>query len=77
VYFELIGPIEAIETIAAGLSVRERQRLSAQFGSGRWRKLRGKAIVRLASGHVCRVEVHWYEAHGIGRRKLKIKRLLE
>jgi hypothetical protein len=77
VYFEIIGPIEEIETMAAGLSVRERARLSTQFGSGRWRKLKGTAMVRLASGDVCRVEVHWYEAHGIGRRKLKIKRFLE
>ena len=77
VHFELVGSIEEIETIAAGLSVRERTRLSARFGGGRWRKLKGKAMVRLASGQVCRVEVHWYEAHGIGRKKLKIKRFLE
>lgn len=76
-YFEIIGQIEEIETIAAGVSVRERTRLSARFGRGRWRKLKGEATVRLASGDVCRVEVHWYEAHGIGRKKLKIKRFLE
>lgn len=77
VHFEIIGQIEEIETVAAGLSVRERTRLSAQFGRGRWRKLKGKATVRLAWGEICRAEVHWYEAHGIGRRKFKIKRFLE
>lgn len=76
-YFEIIGQIEEIETIAAGLSVRERTRLSARFGRGRWRKRKGRATARLPSGEVCRVEVHWYEAHGVGRRKLKIKRFLE
>jgi hypothetical protein len=77
VYFEIIGEIEEIETIAKGLAVRERARLAAQFGRGRWRKLKGKARVRLLSGVICRVELHWYEAHGIGRRKFKIKRFLE
>ena len=76
-YFEIIGEIEGIEVIAKGLSVRERARLTVQFGRGRWRKLKGKATVRLATGAVCRVELHWYEAHGVGRRKLKIKRFLE
>lgn len=76
-YFEIIGEIEDIETIARGLSVRERARLTAQFGRGRWRKVKGKARVRLRTGFLCRVELHWYEAHGVGRRKFKIKRFLE
>lgn len=76
-YFEIIGEIEDIEIIAKGFSVRERARLTAQFGRGRWRKLKGKARIRLGSGNICRVELHWYEAHGIGRRKMKIKRFLE
>lgn len=76
-YFEIIGKIENIEVIAKGLSVGERARLTVQFGRGRWRKLRGKATIQLATGAVCRVGLHWYEAHGIGRRKLKIERFLE
>ena len=76
-HFEIIGEIEEIETIAKGLSVRERARLAAQFGGGRWRKLKGEATVRLRTGAICRVELHWYEAHGVGRRKFKIKRFLE
>ncbi len=75
-YFEIVGEIEDIEAIAKGLSVRERARLTAQFGQGRWRKLKGRATVRLRGGAICRVELHWYEAHGIGRRKIKVKRFL-
>ena len=43
----------------------------------RWRKLKGVATIRLADGTVATAEVHWYEAHGIGRKELKIKRFLD
>ena len=76
-YFELISELSDIEKIARGPSVRERARLSKQFGTGRWRKLKGVATVRLANGRIRKVELHWYEAHGIGKRKLKIKRYLD
>ena len=75
-YFELVGEIENIETIAVGTSIRERARLRKQFGTGRWRKLKGVATVKLFDGRIKRAEIHWYEAHGIGRVKLKIKRYL-
>jgi len=52
-------------------------RIQKQYGPGRWRKLKGIAKVRLESGRVCRAELHWYEAHGIGRKKMKIKRFLD
>jgi hypothetical protein len=77
VYFELAGELSEIEAIAKGISVRERARLRKQFGRGRWRKLKGVALVRLSDGSVHRTEVHWYKAHGIGRRKMKIKRFLD
>src|SRR6476661_8163109 len=32
---------------------------------------------RLEDGRLHRAEVHWYEAHGIGRKGMKIKRLLD
>jgi len=76
-YFELADEISDIEAIAKGVSVRERARLRKQFGRGRWRKLKGVALVRLGDGSLHRAEVHWCEAHGIGRRKLKIKRFLD
>jgi hypothetical protein len=76
-HFEIIGDIGDIETMAKGPSVRERSRLKKQFGRGKWRKLKGVAIVRLTNGWTGPAEVHWYEAHGIGRRKFKVKRFLE
>jgi len=77
VYFEIIGEIEEIETIAIGGSIRDVMRLQKQFGRGRWRKLKGVAKVRLPTGRIRIAELHWYEAHGIGKRKMKIKRFLE
>ena len=76
-HFEIIGPIANIETIAVGSRIREIQRLRKQYGSGRWRKLKGFAYVRLTKGNTRRAELHWYEAHGIGRKKMKIKRFLD
>lgn len=76
-HFELLGEIENIETIAVGGRIRDIMRLHRQFGPGRWRKLKGVARVRLASGNIRTAEVHWYEAHGVGRKKMKIKRFLD
>jgi hypothetical protein len=76
-YFEIIGEIERIELIAVGTSIRDIARLRKRYGSGRWRKLKGTATVRLRSSAVHRAEIHWYEAHGIGRVKFKIKRFLD
>jgi hypothetical protein len=76
-YFEIQGTIEDVEQIAIGNSIRELSRLKKQFGPGRWRKLKGTASVKLANGHIRRAEVHWYEAHGIGKRKMKIKRFID
>ncbi|MCK8604174.1 hypothetical protein [Desulfoferrobacter suflitae] len=75
-YFEIIGEIEQIETMAIGGNIRDIMRLQKQYGPGRWRKLKGFARVRLLNGKVCKAELHWYEAHGIGKKKLKIKRFL-
>lgn len=76
-YFEIIGEIERVETIAIGRSIRDIARLRKRYGTGRWRKLKGIATVRLRSGVVHRAETHWYEAHGIGRVKFKVKEFLD
>ena len=76
-YFEIIGEIENIETIAIGGKIRDIMRLRKQYGLGRWRKMKGVGKIRLQSGSIRNAELHWYEAHGIGRRKMKIKRLLD
>ena len=73
--FEILGEIAAIETIATGKGIRERSRLTKRYGKGRWRKRKGLADIRLSSGELCRAEVHWYEATGIGRREFKIKHI--
>ena len=71
--FEIVSEITDVETIAAGTSVRDRARLRKQYGRGRWRKLKGVAKVRLLSGRIRLAEIHWYEAHGIGKREFKVK----
>jgi hypothetical protein len=75
--FEIIGPITQVQTIAVNNRIREVQNLRKLFGAGRWRKLKGVTIVHFENGLTFRAEVHWYEAHGIGRRKMKVKQLLE
>jgi len=71
--FEIVGEVSEIQIIASGPSVRDRARLRKQYGKGRWRKLKGIANVRLVSGRIRLAEIHWYEAHGIGKREFKIK----
>ena len=71
--FEIVGHIQGIEPIAVGGGVRDRGRLNKVYGRGRWRKLRGFAMVRLSDGTIHQAEIHWYEAHGVGRRDMKIK----
>ena len=75
--FKLRGEIANVEVVATGRSIRIVQKLRKQYGSGRWRKLKGVALVELPDGTVCAAELHWYEAHGIGRKDMKVKRLLE
>jgi hypothetical protein len=75
-YFELLSAISNKETFATGKGIRELPRLKKRYGSGRWRKRKGIARIRLsdASEHVA--ELHWYEASGIGRKEIKIKRII-
>ena len=75
--FELVGPIANAEVIAAGPGVRVRSYLRKAYGQGRWRKMKGTATIRLSNGALRVVELHWYEAHGIGQRDMKIKRYVD
>ena len=75
--FELVGPFREVQVIAVGLRIRDLPRLKRIYGTGRWRKLKGIGLVRIReTGETLRAELHWYEASGIGRRELKIKRAL-
>lgn len=75
--FTIVGDIADIETFAVGEAIREIGRLRKWYGRGRWRKRKGIARVRLPDGTIRLVELHWYEASGIGRKEFKIKRYLE
>jgi hypothetical protein len=72
----IIGSTADVETIAVGSSVRQMERLTKAYGRGRWRKRKGRARVRLPDGVVCMAELPWYEAHGVGRKEMKVKRIL-
>ena len=76
-HFEVLGEITDVKVIAVGRRIRELGRLRRRYGEGRWRKLKGTALIRIASGRVGVAELHWYEAHGVGRKELKRKRWLE
>jgi hypothetical protein len=75
-HFEIIGTVADIEVIAAGVGLRERRRLWKAYGRGSWKKRKGIADVRLADGVITTAELHWYEAHGIGKKEFKIKRFV-
>jgi hypothetical protein len=75
-HFDIIGEICHVETIATDRGIRELARLQRLYGRGRWRKRKGDATIRLAGGAIHEAELHWYEAHGIGRKEFKIKRFL-
>ncbi|MBI3297397.1 MAG: hypothetical protein HYZ75_04495 [Elusimicrobia bacterium] len=75
--FEVVGDIAAIETICVGARIREIGRLRKFYGKGRWRKMKGVARIRLEDGSLRLAELHWYEAHGIGKKEIKRKRYLD
>ncbi len=75
--FEIVGEITVVETIAAGRGIRELRRLRRSYGKGRWRKMKGIARIRLMTGRIRLAELHWYEAHGIGKKEIKRKRYLD
>ncbi len=75
--FEIISEISQVEIVAVGRSIRDLPRLNKTYGSGRWRKLKGIATIRLANGNIRLAELHWYEAHGIGKLEIKRKCYLD
>jgi hypothetical protein len=76
VKFEIVDEIKHAETIASGRGIHILNRLVRLYGRGNWRKLKGIATVRFEDGTIAEAEIHWFEAHGIGKRRMKIKRLL-
>ena len=76
-HFKIVGRMANVELIASGKAIRERKRLWKVHGRARWRKLKGTAPVQFTDGTICHAEIHWYEAHGIGAKEYKIKRILD
>jgi len=74
--FEILSELTEVETIAAGRGVYIRRYLESTYGKGRWRKMKGIATVQLTDGTICEAEIHWFEAHGVGRKDFKIKRVI-
>jgi hypothetical protein len=76
-HFTIVSDITQVEIIAKGRGIRSLPRLRADYGGSNWRKMKGIATVELFNGHRRRAEVHWYEAHGIGRKEFKIKGFID
>ncbi|HKP76619.1 MAG TPA: hypothetical protein VJT67_13910 [Longimicrobiaceae bacterium] len=76
-FFQVIGPLRDVQTIATGTGIREIARLRKLYGIGRWRKRKGNATIQLDRGEIRNAELHWYEASGIGKKEFKIKRFLD
>ncbi len=74
--FTIVGKIEGANTIAEGNGIRELGRLRKAYGDSNWKKKKGFAIIRFEDGETYRAEIHWYEAHGVGKVEHKVKRLL-
>ena len=75
--FELVDDLTNIQTIATGRGIRDLPRLRRLYGKGYWRKMKGSAQIRLRSGRIRLAEIHWYEAHGIGKKEFKRKQYLD
>ena len=75
--FDLVSEVSQIEIIAISTTIRDIKRLRKLYGKGRWRKMKGVASVRLSTGRIRLAELHWYEAHGIGKKEMKRKRYLD
>jgi len=73
----ILGDITEVEVIATGKAIRDLPRLRRLYGQGRWRKMKGVARIRLYTGDIRLAELHWYEAHGIGKKEVKRKRYLD
>ncbi len=76
-HFEVIGEVSEVETMAVGSRIHVLSLLRKQYGKGRWRKLKGVATVRLSDGTIRLAELHWFEAHGVGKKKIRIKQFLD
>lgn len=75
--FEIIGDITNRQVIARGSGIDELHKLKQLYGGRNWRKCKGEATIGWPDGRIRRAELHWYEAQGVGKRRLKRKRYLD
>ena len=75
--FQIVSSIQDVEIIAIRNSIPVLKFLERNYGKGRWRKLKGTATVLLENGKIRQAEVQRHEAHGIGKRQMKIKWYLD
>ncbi len=75
--FEILGKTGQVELIASGKAIHDLRRLEKVYGQGKWRKMKGIALIRLRNGRIRKAELHWYEAHGVGKKEIKRKRYLD
>jgi len=75
--FEIVSELTDVETIATGRAIRALPRLQRLYGKGFWRKMKGAAKIKLRDGRIRLAELHWYEAHGIGKKEFKRKTYLD
>jgi hypothetical protein len=73
----IVGRVTVVENVAVGAKIRVVRRLIKLYGRGRWRKVKALAAVELADGRMRPAEIHYYEAHGVGRKDVKVKRFLD
>lgn len=75
---EILSPITEIETVTEGKRIRILKYLKKRYGGQHWKKKKRVALVKDPySGLPRRAEVHWFEAHGVGKVEIKRKRWLE
>lgn len=76
-HFKIISEKTNRQVMRSGRGIDQLKELKAQYGGKNWRKCKGEADIELSSGKIRRAELHWYEAHGVGERRLKFKKYLD
>jgi hypothetical protein len=71
---QVLSAIRNQRVIARGRQIRILRRLTRDYGGKNWRKMKGEAHIRDEKGREYDAEIHWYEAHGVGKRDIKVKR---
>jgi len=68
--------LKKTEPTARGKQIRDVRKLVRKYGGREqdWIKWKGEGDIMTPSGSVRKAEIHWYEHHGIAKRKVKFKK---